>query len=116
MIKKFGNDLDPAVGKCLDGNAELTSLSDAYNLTDADSSAVEKRVIAYVTLHYLTVHKWLGDMDSNWHAAKYYQVGWSAGEHGHTVLGFSEPAMKIIRKAQHLRRAAEDLVEMIMSI
>jgi len=87
LIKDFGNSLNPAVGQCLDGNAELTSLTDKYNLTGADSSVIEKKVITYVTLHYLAVHKWLGDVDSDWHAAKYYQVGWKVGEEGHVILG-----------------------------
>jgi len=87
IIKDFGNSLNPAVGQCLDGNAEFTSLSDKYNLTGADSSVIEKKVITYVTLHYLSVHKWLGEVDSDWHSAKYYQVGWKAGEEGHQILG-----------------------------
>jgi hypothetical protein len=79
--------LNPAVGKCLEGNAEFTSLSDKYNLTGADSSVIEKKIITYVTLHYLSVHKWLGEVDSDWHSAKYYQVGQKAGEEGHLILG-----------------------------
>jgi len=87
IIKDFGNSLNPAVGQCLDGNAEFASLSDKYNLTGADSSAIEKKIITYVSLHYLTVHRWLGDVDGDWHAAKYYQVGQKAGEEGHLILG-----------------------------
>jgi hypothetical protein len=79
LIKDFGNSLDPAVGQCLDGNAEFAALGDVYHLTGADSSVIEKKVIQYVTLHYLAVHKWLGDVDSDWHAAKYFQVGQKAG-------------------------------------
>lgn len=89
LIKDFGNSLDPAVGQCLDGNAELNSLSDAYNLTGADSSVIEKKVITYVTLHYLAVHKWLGDVDNDWHAGKYYSVGQKAGQEGHVILGIT---------------------------
>jgi len=87
IIKDFGNSLNPAVGKCLEGNAEFTSLSDKYNLTGADSSVIEKKVITYVTLHYLSVHKALGEIDSDWHSAKYYQAGWKGGEEGHQILG-----------------------------
>ena len=51
---------------------------------------IEKKVIAYVTLHYLTVHKWLGGLNDNWRGAKYYQVGYDAATYGHTVLGMSK--------------------------
>jgi len=100
--------LDPAVGQCLDGNAELNSLSAAYNLTDADSSVVEKKVITYVTLHYLAVHKWLGDVDSDWHAGKYYQVGWKGGEEGHLILGTSINFQSIKKLTKSLRKMIEE--------
>jgi hypothetical protein len=93
VIKDFGNSLDPAVGTCLDGNTELAALSDAYNLTGADSSVVEKRILTYVGLHYLTVHKWLGDVDSDWHAAKYFSVGQKAAQEGHVILGMQLPEL-----------------------
>jgi len=38
----------------------------------------------------LTVHKWLGDLDSEWKGGKYYQVGFDAAKDGHVVLDLSE--------------------------
>jgi len=40
--------------------------------------------------HYLTVHKWLGDVDDTWHAANYYQVGFKGATYGHNILGLSD--------------------------
>ena len=78
MIEDFGATLDPAVGDCLNGNAEFTALGDALGV-NGDSAALEKKIIAYVTLHFLAVHKWLVDLDDTWHAGDYYQVGWKGG-------------------------------------
>ena len=46
-------------------------------------------MIAYVTLHYLEVHKTLGDLNKDWKAGKYYQTGYDAGAFGHKILGSS---------------------------
>ena len=75
---------------CLDGNAEFEALGKKYGIDDqTNSSALEKKIIAYVTLHYLEVHKTLGELNSSWKAAKYYQTGFSAGAFGHKILGAS---------------------------
>ncbi len=88
LIEKFGDSIPEAVKTCLSGNAEFTALGLKYGITNTtDSSVIQKKVIAYVTLHYLTVHKWLGGLNDNWKAAKYYQVGYDAASYGHTVLG-----------------------------
>jgi len=69
-------------------------------------------------LHYLTVHKWLGDVDDTWHAANYYQVGFKGAAYGHNILGMSEHKHKghkshkkahshfavILRELMHLSR------------
>jgi hypothetical protein len=61
-----------------------------YGVTPTtNSSDIEKKVISYVTLHYLTVHKWLGDLNTEWKAGKYYQVGFDAAKDGHVILGMS---------------------------
>jgi hypothetical protein len=113
LINNFTSSLNPAVGECLDGNAEVTELTDAYNLTNADGSEIEKRVITYITLHYFAVHKWLGEVDTDYHNGKYYTVGYKAGDEVHLVLGnkISRMAGKVIAKAYQLRKAVEDVIE-----
>lgn len=72
LIEQFGNSIPDAVKTCLSGNAEFEALGLKYGVTNTtDSSVIEKKIIAYVTLHYLTVHKWLGGLNDNWKAAKY---------------------------------------------
>lgn len=91
LIQKFGDSIPEAVKTCLHGNAEFEALGVKYGVTNTtDSSVIEKKIIAYVTLHYLTVHKWLGDLNTNWSAGKFYQVGFNAGKYGHTVLSLTE--------------------------
>ena len=105
LIKGFGDQIPQSVKDCLDGNKEFETLGLKYGITnDTDSSVIEKKVIAYVTLHYLEVHKWLGDLNSLWKAGKYYQVGFDAAGYGHKVLGSaaSEPNLtdkEIIQQA-----------------
>lgn len=89
LIKKFGEDLDPNVKKCLEGNQELEALGPKYNPKNLSDDEIKKKVITYVTLHYLTVHKWLGELDDLWHHANYYQVGFKGAGYGHNVLGLS---------------------------
>jgi hypothetical protein len=90
LVQAFGKSIPDAVKTCLDGNAEFTALGLKYGITNTtDTSALEKKVITYVTLHYLTVHKWLGGLNDNWKAAKYYQVGFDGATYGHTVLGIT---------------------------
>ena len=90
-IKNFGDQIPQSVKDCLDGNEELKALGLKYGIDDStDASVIEKKIITYMTLHYLTVHKWLGDMNNDWKAGKAYQVGWAAAEHGHAILGMTE--------------------------
>jgi hypothetical protein len=54
LIKAFGDQIPQSVKDCLDGNAEFKALGLKYGINDAtDTSALEKKIIAYVTLHYL---------------------------------------------------------------
>jgi len=79
------------VKDCLDGNKEFESLGLKYGITPTtDSSVIEKKVIAYVTLHYLEVHKWFGDLNNNWKAGKYYQTGFDGAGYAHKILGLSK--------------------------
>ena len=51
-----------------------------------DTSALEKKIIAYVTLHYLTVHKWFGTLNDECKGGKYYQTGFDGATYAHNVL------------------------------
>jgi hypothetical protein len=96
LVEKFGDSLPKAVKDCLSANTELTALGAKYGITDkTDPSVIEKKIISYVTLHYLTVHKWIGSLDSNWKGGKYYQVGYDAGSYGHTILGGAQRNLAI---------------------
>lgn len=60
-VQKFSDSLPKAVKDCLDGNEEFTALGEKYGIKKGgDMSIIEKKVISYLTLHYLKVHKWLG--------------------------------------------------------
>jgi len=72
-----------------------------YNPKNESSDAIEKKVITYVTLHYLTVHKWLVDVDDTWHAANYYQVGFKGATYGHNILGLSEEVEELKPFGRH---------------
>ncbi len=96
LIEDFGNQIPEAVKTCLNGNAEFEALGLKYGVTNTtDPSTIEKKVIAYVTLHYLTVHGWLGSLNTQWSSGKNYQVGYDAGKYGHTVLGLTEESVEV---------------------
>ncbi len=93
LIEDFGNQIPEAVKTCLSttANDEFSALGLKYGVTNTtDPSTIEKKIIAYVTLHYLTVHKWLGGLNDNWKAGKFYQVGYDAATYGHSVLQTSQ--------------------------
>ena len=99
LIKKFGDEIPQSVKDCLNGNAEFKALGLKYGIDDStDPGVIEKKVITYVTLHYLTVHKWLGGLNDAWKAGKAYQVGHDAATYGHTILGTSFGAVEATDK------------------
>ena len=98
QIQAFGDKIPQPVKDCLDGNAELDALGAKYGLPAPDSAALEKKIIAYVTLHYLTVHKWFGDLNTEWKAGKYYQTGFDGAGYGHKVLGITIADIAKFRK------------------
>jgi hypothetical protein len=101
LIKSFGDQIPQSVKDCLDGNKEFETLGYKYGVTPTtDSSVIEKKVIAYVTLHYLEVHRWLGDLNNNWKAGKYYQVGFDGAGYGHKVLGMTLVEIAKMRSIQ----------------
>ena len=90
LIKDFGDQIPQSVKDCLNGNAEFKALGLKYGIDDStDPGVIEKKVIAYVTLHYLSVHKFLGQLNDEWKGGKYYQVGYDAAAFGHNILGIT---------------------------
>ena len=76
LVQNFTDSLPQSVKDCLQDNAEIKALGLKYGITDqTDPSELEKKIIAYVTLHYLSVHKWLGEINDSWKAGKYYEAG-----------------------------------------
>jgi hypothetical protein len=54
LVQDFGNQIPQPVKDCLDGNKEFEALGLKYGIdNNTDSAALEKKVIAFVTLHYL---------------------------------------------------------------
>ena len=54
MIQDFGDQIPQAVKDCMDGNKEMENLGLKYGITpDTDPSVIEKKVLTYVTLHFL---------------------------------------------------------------
>jgi hypothetical protein len=47
---------------------------------------LEKKILAYAALHYFAVHKWLGDLNTEWKAGQYYQTGFDGAGYAHKVL------------------------------
>lgn len=91
LIKGFGDQIPQSVKDCLDGNKEFESLGLKYGIdNNTDTAALEKKVITYVTLHYIEVHGWFGSLNNNWKAGKFYQVGYDGASYGHKVLGSSK--------------------------
>ena len=88
MIQDFGDTIPQAVKDCLDGNKELEALGLKYGITpDTDPSVIEKKVLTYVTLHYLEVHKQVCDLSDLYKAGKYKDVGSQGGAYAHKILG-----------------------------
>lgn len=48
---------------------------------------MERKLITYVTLHYLNVHKWFISMNDQWTAGNYYETGHEFALDVHTMLG-----------------------------
>jgi len=71
-LKAFGATLPPELGYCLapENNTETTAIGNAYHNPSKDPNIL-KKIIAYVTLHYLHVHKSLKTIDDDWHATNY---------------------------------------------
>ena len=91
LIKDFGNQIPASVSTCLDGNKEAEALGLKYGIdNDTDSAVLEKKIITYVTLHYLEVHNFAIKENNSWKAGSYYQTGFDGAAFAHKVLGSSK--------------------------
>jgi hypothetical protein len=69
-IENFGNSINPAVGQCLDGNAELEAVAAKFGITPGfDKTALETKIITYITLHALGVETKVRKIEDDWNAA-----------------------------------------------
>lgn len=97
LVQNFTDSLPQSVKDCLNGNEEVKALGLKYGITDqTDPATIEKKVIAYVTLHYLSVHKWLGEINDAWKAGKYYDAGQKGATYAHNILGITEEDIRKI--------------------
>jgi len=72
-------------------NEELRVLGKAYGIDETtDMSALEKKVLSFVTLHFIKVKGWIKSAESDWNTKKNYEkVGRDAATWVHEVLGNS---------------------------
>lgn len=84
---KFFDSLPASEMECARANPEFQALLPLYHIDPSDPTTTEKKLIAYVTLHYLAVHKWLIDCDDAWNSGKYYDTGFKAAGYFHQILG-----------------------------
>jgi len=59
----------------------------------------------------LTVHKWLGDLNNNWKAGKFYQVGFDAGTYGHSILQISQVSIPQLTDKEIIQQGLNGLFE-----
>jgi len=58
----------------------------------------------------------LGDLDNDWHAGKYYQVGWKGGEEAHLMLGSAIKLEKIKKIAANIRHMIDEKFTNLMTM
>lgn len=99
MVQDFGDSIPQKVKDCLDGNKELAALGLKYGITpDTDPATIEKKILTYVTLHYLEAHKQVCDWSDLWKAGKFYNVGSQGGAYAHKILGGSKNELELTDK------------------
>ena len=60
-----------------------------------DIPKFQKKMWSYLTLHFLTVHKWLGQINDEWKAEKYYQAGFDSANYCHNLLASSSMSITV---------------------
>lgn len=110
LVENFGNNIDPKVKACLDGNVEFKNLGLKYGITDETTTEqIEKKIITYITLHYSEVHKEIGTVNDMWKAGKYYQAGFESATYGHKI--FKMDAIPNLTDKEILQQALDGLFE-----
>jgi len=88
LVKNFGDSLNPAVGECLDNNAELETLGNKFCISaHGDNSAVQKKAETYVATHFLGIQSSCRNIENEWNKGNYYDAGKLASKLGHEVTG-----------------------------
>lgn len=112
MIKNF--EVPEAVSKCLDGNAELEALGKKYGITnETDPDVIIKKVLTYVALHYLEVHKMACDLNEMWKANKFYDVGSKGGAYAHKILGGASEEPQFAKTVK-MFKAIKELADVLL--
>lgn len=61
--------MDPAVGKCLDGNAEVAALQKKLGPIDTG------KILAYIMSHFFAVKKSICKIEDTWNKPDYTKAG-----------------------------------------
>ncbi len=92
------NEIPQSEQDCINNSPETLAFLAKYGIdAKTDPSTIEKKLIAYATLHYLEVHKWMGGLNDDWKAAKYYKVGNDGAGYLHKALGITPAAIAQLR-------------------
>lgn len=62
-----------------------------------------------MTLHYLEVHKILGELNSFWKAGKYYETGFNGAILGHKALGSSGKFVEVASSKDSMQQGLNGL-------
>ena len=84
IIRDFIPSIPQPIKDCVNGNTEVKILAFRYGIDeDTEMSLIEKKVISFITLHFLTLHKWAGQLNIEWKNEEYYQVGFEEAGYAH---------------------------------
>lgn len=85
--KQFYDDLPESVKHCLHQDKEGQALAAKYGITSATSQFdIEKTLITYATLHFLSLHKWFGHENDLWQSQQYEKTGYDGAAFLHNVF------------------------------
>ena len=67
FIKDFIASIPQPIKDCVNGNTEVKTLVFRYGIDEnTDMSLVEKKILLFLSLHFLTFHKWAGQLNIEW--------------------------------------------------